>query len=130
MTNGAESRAFHLVRAIIRGDGEAATAIAHAADFDWRAFLAYADAQTVAGCVFHAAQCHSLVPLFPHDVLEALRKFFLSQYRWNSLLLARVGELEAAFQRRGLEVIFLKGLHLADAYYGQFAARQIGDLDV
>jgi hypothetical protein len=128
--SSAEGSEFRLVRAIIRGDRETATAISSAADFAWSAFLDYAEAQTVAASVFHAAQSHLLMPLLPHDVLEALRKFFLSQYRWNSLLLARIGELDATFQRHGCEAIFLKGLHLADAYYGQFAARQIGDLDV
>src|SRR5579872_6710994 len=120
MTNGADRTAFHLVRAIIRGDGEAATAIARAPDFDWPGFLDYAEDQTVAGGVFHSAQVHSLTPLLPPATLESLRKFFLSQYRWNSLLLARVGELQETFRRFGREVMFLKGLRLAHQFYGQF----------
>jgi hypothetical protein len=130
MTNGADSRELRLVRAIIRGQRESAGSISGAPDFNWRALLDYADAQTVAASLFHAAQSHALMPLLPHDVLESLRKSFLSQYRWNSLLLARAAELEATFRRHGREVIFLKGLRLAHEFYGQFAARQVGDIDV
>ncbi len=98
--------------------------------FDWSAFLEYVDAQTLGPCIFHTAQSHSLMSILPERVVESLRRSFLTQVRWNSLLLARVAELDAALRRRGREVIFLKGLCLAQEYFGQIAARQVGDIDL
>lgn len=98
--------------------------------FDWSAFLTYVDAQTVGACIYHLAQSHSLTPIFPAPVFASLRRSFLTQVRWNSLLLARIAEVERAFRECGREVIFLKGLYLAQEYFGQLAARQVGDIDL
>ena len=97
---------------------------------DWNAFLAYVDAQTLGSCIYHLAQCHSLIAIFPAPVFASLRRSFLTQVRWNSLLLARVAEIERAVRLHGREVIFLKGLYLAQEYFGQLAARQVGDIDL
>jgi len=121
---------FHLVRAIIRGRAGMAKDLAGTPYFDWSAFLRYVDAQTLGSCIFHTAQSHSLMSMLPREVVESLRRSFLTQVRWNSLLLARVAELDAAFRRSGREVIFLKGLCLAQEYFGQIAARQVGDIDL
>src|SRR5262249_2233666 len=44
--------------------------------------------------------------------------------------LARVAELAEVFRRSGHTAVFLKGLNLAEEYFGNIAARQIGDIDV
>jgi hypothetical protein len=121
---------FQLACAIFRGRIETIQSLCSAADFDWPAFLRYVDAQTIAASIFHVAQSHSVLRLFPEHVVESLRISFLTQYRWNSLLLARIAELNAAIRGRGYDAIVLKGLHPAQEYYGQFAARQVGDIDL
>jgi len=121
---------FHLVRAIVRGQGEAVAAFCAAVEFDSEAFLRYVDTQRVAACIFHAAQSHALIPLLPEKTVEFLRRSFLTQWRWNFLLLGRIAELDRKLHECGREVIFLKGLHLTERYFGQLAARQIGDIDI
>jgi hypothetical protein len=130
VTSDAANRELQLVGAIIRGRSDLVESLSGAADIDWSAFLRYADHHRIAGALFHAVQCHALVPLLPRHVVEDLRKTFLTQFRWNLLLLDRIRALDTALRRSGQEVIFLKGLHLAQEYYGQIAARQVGDLDL
>ena len=129
VTRNAPNREFQLVRAIVRGQGETVEALSGATDFDWHAFIQYVDVQRVASCVFHAAQSHSLAPLLPEPAVEFLRRSFLTQWRWNLLLLARVAELDQTLRQSRREVVFLKGLHLAEEYFGQLAARHVGDID-
>jgi len=121
---------FELVCAIVRGQADKVASLAKAAEFNSETFLQYADIQRLAASIFHAAQRHSILSLLPSQVVENLRKSFLAQFRWNLLLLEKIRELDAAFRRSGHEVIFLKGLNLAEEHYGQIAARQIGDIDV
>ena len=126
----ATSQEFQLVRAIVRGQAETVAVLCGAAEFDPHAFLQYADNQRVAACVFHAAQSHSLMPLLPEQAVEFLRRAFLTQWRWNFLLLGRIAELDGKLRQNGREAIVLKGLHLAEEYFGQLAARQVGDIDL
>ena len=129
-TRAAANREFQLVRALVRGQAETVAALCEAAEFDWQVFLQYADTQRVAACVFHAAQSHSLMPLLSQQAVESLRRSFLTQWRWNLLLLGQMAELDAKLRESRREVIFLKGLHLAEEYFGQLAARQVSDIDV
>ncbi|HVN29292.1 MAG TPA: nucleotidyltransferase family protein [Candidatus Binataceae bacterium] len=100
------------------------------ADFDCDTFIDYVQRQTIGGTIYHIAQCRSVLQMLPERCVEWLRKSFLSQHRWNLLLLARVAEINATMRAAGREVIVLKGLPSAQEYYGQLAARQIGDLDL
>jgi len=46
------------------------------------------------------------------------------------MLLEEVSAIDAALRKRGREVIVLKGLHLAEEYFGELAARHVADIDI
>jgi hypothetical protein len=125
-TNSGE---FRLACAIIRGRAEMVEALA-SAQFCWQAFLQYAKSQRIAGCVFHAAREHSLVPLLQEQTAQSLRESYLTQWRWNLLLLDRIGEVDIAVRHNRRDVIVLKGPYLADEYFGRLGARHVGDIDL
>ena len=128
--NDSVSSELKLLRGIVRRQVDVVEALTNAGGCDWPAFVQYAEDQRLAACVFHTAQEGALSRLLPQNAVERLRESFVAQFRWNLLLLARVSELNEAFRLAGHEVIFLKGLNLALEYFGQIAARQIGDIDV
>jgi hypothetical protein len=126
----ATNREFQLIRAIVRGQTETVEALCKAPEFDWHAFLQYAENQRVAACVYLEAKNRLLLPLLHQPTVALLRKSFLTQWRWNLLLLGQIAELDGKLGQSGREVIVLKGLHLAEEYFGQLAARQVGDIDL
>ncbi len=69
------------------------------------------------------------VPL-PDRIVAALRGLYLDSMVRNMRLYSRLHDLLSALRSDGVEVLILKGAHLAQAVYGDIALRPMADVDI
>ncbi len=66
----------------------------------------------------------------PDDLRETLRRRYVRQGVRNARLLGRLGRVLAALRAAGIDVIVLKGAHLAELVYEEVALRPMVDVDI
>ena len=98
------------------------------ASADWPAILDAARQQGVAPLLYD--RLRGLIPGPPEEISESLRQDYLKNAVRNTRLYQAFGELVRGLADRGIPVIALKGIHLAEAVYGNIALRPMGDLDL
>jgi hypothetical protein len=95
---------------------------------DWQSLLVLAEFHGTSSLLYQ-----NLAPLsdtIPAPILEALRRHYQTNVQKSLVLareLARVLDCAAAL---GIELIPYKGIVLSQAYYGDIALRQAGDIDL
>ncbi len=93
---------------------------------EWNALLPLAPAHGVAPLLFIQLKDREL----PERARAQLRALYVANSVRNEKLLAEQACLLAAFSEKSIPAWPLKGPHLADKLYGDFAARQVADLDL
>ena len=66
----------------------------------------------------------------PDDLRETLRRRYVRQGVRNARLLGRLGRVLSAMRAEGIDVIVLKGAHLAELIYEEVALRPMVDVDL
>ena len=94
----------------------------------WEALCAAADVHTVAPLLRDRLAEQGIEP--PRDVAAKLDRAYHASAARNLGLLAQLRQILQALAGRGLEVLVLKGLHLAGAVYPSLAQRPMFDLDL
>jgi hypothetical protein len=79
---------------------------------------------------YAATESLSLGGLWPRAVLTRLRDQWTGQQQRNALLRDALATIESAFGSVGVEYLLLKGLPLADRFYGGVERRFTWDLDL
>ncbi len=92
----------------------------------WAALLALALEHGVAPLLFANLRERVL----PVDARDRLRHVYLTNAFRNDQLLAEQQRLVTAFSQKSISVWPLKGPHLAQKLYGDFAVRQVADMDL
>ncbi|MEM7114740.1 MAG: nucleotidyltransferase family protein [Chloroflexota bacterium] len=98
-----------------------------AADSDWRRLNALAQQHRLAGYFYLQLEQSPNRRRIPADVWQDWMNYYLRQWTKNERLLSVLQKLNDTF---GDEVLFLKGLPLAQQLYGRYDARAISDLDL
>ncbi|MEE4365070.1 MAG: nucleotidyltransferase family protein, partial [Desulfotignum sp.] len=97
---------------------------------DWEVILAVAMRHGVVPILFH-----TLKPLFsevdiPAPVREKMQRMYYLSAARNTRIYHELSIVLAALNAIGINVILLKGAHLADNVYGNIALRPMGDVDL
>jgi Uncharacterised nucleotidyltransferase len=122
---------FHLLVALTRDPEHSAVAstLRSVGAIDWRQFVALAEFHRVEGLVAAALSAHR-----PASVPPEVRDYFADRLRTCSLhglsTAKATIELTSTLKRHGIPAVLLKGLAVADRYYGSPHARQSIDIDL
>ncbi len=93
---------------------------------EWKSILLLAVAHGVAPLLHIQCKEREL----PNSIRAKLRALYVANSFRNEKLLAEQQRLFAAFSEKSISVWPLKGPHLAEKLYGDFATRQFADLDL
>jgi hypothetical protein len=97
---------------------------------DWDVFIATSGWLGVAPLLYHRLRiCHPDVSI-PANVMGRLRQAYLENAARNVGLYHRLGKLLELLRRDNISVIVLKGAHLAELVYGNWALRSMCDVDL
>jgi len=66
----------------------------------------------------------------PRDVISRWFREYLASAASNNRLYQHLEQVLASFNREGIPVILLKGIHLMDTLYPERAMRTVGDIDI
>ena len=106
------------------------TTFAHLTPEAWSQWLILAWEQRVAPLLYARMRAEGWEHLLPEDVVQFLR----TSYRENAIRNLRYylifRTVTTALHKRGIPIIALKGIYLAEAVYRDIALRRMGDIDI
>jgi hypothetical protein len=109
--------------------GEPLPGLDELSDADWASLVGLAIRQGVPGLLYHRLST-SLSLLAPDDVLAELRSWHLQTALDNMALYRELHRVLSALREAGIQVLVLKGAHLAQAVYRDLALRSMKDADI
>jgi len=118
------------VRDILHGDETALSRFPRGDASAVERFLAFAHRHRVAGFLYRKLLADGLLDHLPEAVTGKLESWYVDQARISENRLDEARTLASAFQRAGLEVVFLKGAFLAHRYYDDWRDRFTWDTDL
>ncbi|MHC4845663.1 MAG: nucleotidyltransferase family protein [Planctomycetota bacterium] len=121
---------FQLTRALADGDAAFLDAVERAGSFDARAFAAWVDANRLREWFSPLARWPSTRVLLPPDVLNDLLAEGRRQPAHKQALVELSHAVGAALQTAGIAHLFMKGLFVAQRFYGDVTRRHQFDVDV
>jgi len=122
---------LELLRLFVKGtDDPGIERILLREDHDGCSFAEFCQRHLLAGFLYSDPVYHRLKHLFPREIVEVFRRCYVRQWIRNESLMDEVERLGALFRHTGQEVIYLKGLFLAQRLYGSIGRRAIADLDI
>ncbi|HWS14839.1 MAG TPA: nucleotidyltransferase family protein, partial [Candidatus Methylomirabilis sp.] len=126
------SRTDDLLLAFLRTDPDAtgAAGTGELSGTDWEDLLRTSARHGVAPLLYHRlTNFHRSTPV-PPEVIRQLRNSYLQNAGRNMRLYHEQAKVLGRLRQDGIPVIALKGLHLAEAVYGNIALRPMGDADL
>jgi hypothetical protein len=97
---------------------------------DWEDLLHTSARHGVAPLLYHRlSTSHTGAPI-PPDVFRVLRNNYLQSAARNMKLYHELGKVMKRLRQDDIQVIALKGAHLAEVVYGNIALRPMGDVDL
>jgi hypothetical protein len=116
--------------AVVAGDPRGLQAALHGPRADPAGFLRFAQRHRLLGYLHHALRRRGLAALLPAPLLDTTRHAYMRQLAANEQHAAELTHLLALLEREDMLMLVLKGLPVAERYYGDLGARSIADLDV
>lgn len=104
--------------------------LAYLSDEEWAQLARLAEWHNVAPLLLRRLHGLSKTPTIPTDVAAMLRDSHQRTAMRNLLRLRELAHLVRALGEHGIDVVLLKGAHLASAVYGDPALRGMKDVDV
>jgi hypothetical protein len=99
-------------------------------DVDWDDLLQQSERHKITPLFYHRLRTfHPDIPI-PHNVIGRLRQAYLDNAGRNLRLYNNLYKVLKILRRDRIQVIVLKGAHLAELVYGDCALRFMGDLDL
>lgn len=98
--------------------------------FDFNSFKDFIDENQLSGNLYSALSVSYFKNLFPVDLMEYFKSFYIKQWAKNEQLIKEIERLSELFMRAGKEIIFLKGPFFAQRFYGDIDRRVVSDLDI
>jgi len=119
--------------ACVRGDPDdpaPAASLRCVSDDRWGEFLARCRAQRVSAIAYTRIVSAGLQAEVPPATLEILRRRYRNNSIRNLWLQEAIHSVVTTCQENGIEVILLKGAHMATRVYANPALREMGDIDL
>ena len=98
--------------------------------FDFAAFEGFIATNQLSGCLYSLLVTSPAGKWFPEQTLERLKSSYLRQQTRNAILWDELRRLRSAFSAHGQEFVLLKGLYLAERFYGSIDRRALWDIDI
>jgi hypothetical protein len=96
----------------------------------WQTAIDRAVECEVEGLLYRRLSSKSLAAAVPDSVLQRLKDLYSCSAMWNRKVLDDAGAVLAALRRNGIDVVVLKGAHLAESVYRDAALRPMTDIDL
>lgn len=119
-----------LTRALAEGESACLDAIESAGDFDGEALPAFLKSNNLREWFAPLAGSERARKLLPQALLAELETIRLSQPDRAKALVDLCEEIQATFRAADIHALFLKGLYIAERFYGDVERRQQYDVDV
>ena len=100
------------------------------ADDDWNLLVDLAVKYGVASVFYSSLSQFSTAICVPSEIRNSLRKSYHRSAARNMRVYQQLIRVLEAFRREAVQVILLKGVHLAELVYGNIALRPMGDIDL
>ncbi|CAK8721227.1 hypothetical protein LDFHOB_10700 [Candidatus Electronema aureum] len=124
--------ANELLLFFLRGepDESSPTELAQLSEPDWNAVVQQADRYGVASFLYQRLTAPHHKGHVPAEILQTLRTKHFTSFVRNTRLYHEAGKAFQALRQKGIPVILLKGVYLAEAVYGNIALRPMSDVDI
>ena len=97
---------------------------------DTPSFFRFLVGNHLAGTLYWILQETGAEDQAPRELVDRCKLFYLKQWGKNQTQLRLARQLRDAFAERSVDIVFLKGIFLAQRFYGSIEARATSDLDV
>ncbi len=97
---------------------------------DWDRIIQLAGSHDVASLLYSRLKERGRIAAVPSTFARRLQEMYFHTAAKNMRLYSDFSEVCNALARRGIDVVALKGLHLADVVYGDIALRHMNDMDL
>ena len=121
---------IRLTHALAEGEGSCLELIEGSADFEAEAFPAFLKAHNLREWFAPIAGSERGRKILPEGLVAELEAIRRGQPLRVEALVRLCEETQAAFRGVGIQALFLKGLYLAERFYGDLERRQQYDVDV
>lgn len=121
---------LELLRFLVKKDYSGIEAYLHKHECDTKKFIDFTDKHRISGYLYIALAHSSLKNILPGELMANFKSSYIKQWVRNQLLYKEMVFLGDLFRESGQEVIFLKGLFLAQRYLGHVFGRDISDIDI
>lgn len=118
------------VRDILHGDEAALSRFPEGDAVAAERFVEFTHHHRMAGFLYRTLLADGLLGRLPDAVTGKLESWYVDQARITENRMAEARSLASAFERAGLEVLFLKGAFLARRYYDDWRDRFTWDTDL
>jgi|WetSurMetagenome_2_1015567.scaffolds.fasta_scaffold01033_9 hypothetical protein len=125
-----EPQFFTLFNLIVKRDAEGIDQLIASDDLDFEAFKKFIQRHQLAGAFYTFLSDSPSRSNFPDSMIQEFKHAYLMQWSKNENFIKELGNLRDVFGKAGSEVMFLKGLFLAQRFYGNIDERSIGDIDI
>jgi hypothetical protein len=119
-----------VLSAIVKQDYPTLHNLLAAGTLDIVSFESFLSQNQVSGYVYSALVDMRAVELFPSPVIARLKSSYAKQQQRNRKFLVEVKQLLSRFSAARQEFILLKGLYLAQRFYGDIDRRALWDIDI
>ena len=119
-----------VLTSLVRQDFEKFRAFVSASTFDFPSFERFIVQNQLSGYLYALLASSPARDLFPDHTLGRFKALYLKQQANNRRLLAELKQLLTRFSAAGQEFILLKGLYLAQRFYGDIDRRSLWDIDI
>lgn len=121
---------LNLLVHLLKGNREAIHDQLSERAFDFEGFNEFLAQHRLQGFVYSLLANSPVRETFARDLVEHLKPFYNRQRTHNELLIQELKLLCSAFSLAGHEFILLKGLYLAERFYGGIDRRAFWDIDI
>ena len=116
--------------ALVKGDGEVARSLLHAASFDSDAIVEFAARHQIGGYLHVRLSELAADRSGAEDVVAKLQAMRTKQIKKSASDAGNLAQLAERFLQVGCDFILLKGLYLAERFYGAANLRTSWDIDL
>jgi hypothetical protein len=126
----ADGRALLLAAIRLEAEAEKIARLRGFSEEEWEALLEEAGRHGLVPLLFHSLKTYYPDPQIPPQIQERLRSIYYSSAARNMKLYQQLEGVVRKFARENIQVILLKGAHLAMFVYDNMALRPMVDIDL
>ncbi len=119
-----------VLKSTLRSDEAALEEGCRFPSFDAEHFFFFLVRNHLAGAFYRILQDAGTNQAIPRELTERCKLVYLQQWGRNQVQLRIASRIRRAFSEQSVPVLFLKGMFLAQRYYGSIDARASSDLDL